>query len=567
MKNTKFLAGLALSLMVAGCSVGQKADDSIRDTSSEAGSLSATAAQPMAAADYAPVKVSSKMYVGSEAVRNVHGDPLPSKFETKNGITIVKSSPISIAQLAKEIASHTGIPVVLGQPVSIGSEGGSSSSAADNSLPRIANGPIPSDFPLGDALQQLSASNDSVSSLAANEVSSMTMEVDYSGSLSGLLDVAASYFNLAWKYESGKVVLDTVVSRTFDVPALAMVTNLTFDLTSASSTQADQAGSDSAAGQTAKSTLETDVFKEIETAITSMIPAGTGSFSISRSAGTVTVTGRPSIVDRVSSHLKSVNEKLDKQIALSVKVYSVVLNNDEEFDLDVQGMFTKAAKHGVSIGAASMGGVVPPVGGEIGPGLGWALLDTSSDWYGSKALVQALSTQGDVSVVTTASVTTLSGVPVPFQVGEQRDYVHQVDVIKDNDANTSTTSIQTKNLSTGFSLQVNPRVERNGDVLVQYGINISELVGKEDGFDQFVAPDGSSSVQLRRVSVRNFIQQARIPNKNTLVLAGFEQVRNESQKSGVGRPNFPLFGGGNRSSIRREILVIVITPTVLKSSM
>jgi type II secretory pathway component GspD/PulD (secretin) len=69
---------------------------------------------------------------------------------------------------------------------------------------------------------------------------------------------------------------------------------------------------------------------------------------------------------------------------------------------------------------------------------------------------------------------------------------------------------------------------------------------------------------LRRITQRNFIQQARIPHGNTLVLAGFEQIRNESKKRGLGRKAIPIFGGGSETNIKREIIVIMITPTLLK---
>jgi len=566
-KSMKIVSGVLIACILAGCSVGQKVDGNIRSATAEAGALAATAAQPMAAADISPVKVSDKPYVKAEAIRNENGDPLPSKFEKENGITIVKATPVGLAEIASEITAQTRIPVVLGTRSIMPQGNSSNAGSADASLPQLAQGPLPEGFPLGEALAQITSggSGSTISPVVA-DVASGTMRADYSGPLSGLLDIVSSQFNVAWKYERGKIVIDTIVSRTFDVPALAMTSTLNFNLSSQSSSGQTESGSDTQAGQTATSTAESNVFGEVNDAVQNLIPEGYGTFSINKSAGTITVTSSPAVVDRVAEYLKTVNQKLSKQIALSVKVYSVTLNNDEQFDLDVQGIFTEAAKQGISIGTASAGGVVPPVGGAIGPGLGWALLDTSSEWNGSNALVQALSTQGDVSVVTTASVTTLSGVPVPFQVGEQRDFVNEVSVERDSESGTSTTSISTESLSTGFSLQINPRVERNGDVLVQYGINISELVGQEDGFDTFTAPDGSASVQLRRVSIRNFIQQARIPNKNTLVLAGFEQVRNEAKKRGVGRANFPLLGGGRQSSLRREIIVILITPTILNAS-
>jgi type II secretory pathway component GspD/PulD (secretin) len=107
-----------------------------------------------------------------------------------------------------------------------------------------------------------------------------------------------------------------------------------------------------------------------------------------------------------------------------------------------------------------------------------------------------------------------------------------------------------------------PRIQRNGDVLLQYGVNIKELVGADDGFDERTI--GNNTIQLKRMNQRNFIQNANIPHGQTLVLAGFEQVRSTTRNSGVGHPLFPLLGGGSSASKEREVIVIMITPTVLK---
>jgi type II secretory pathway component GspD/PulD (secretin) len=119
-------------------------------------------------------------------------------------------------------------------------------------------------------------------------------------------------------------------------------------------------------------------------------------------------------------------------------------------------------------------------------------------------------------------------------------------------------------VTAGFNLHLVPRVDRSGDLLLQYGINISELTGSQDGFDTFET--GGQTVQLRRMNQRNFIQQARIPNGNTLVLAGFEQVRSSANKSGLGPSQIPFLGGKSTVAMQREIVVIAITPTILDLS-
>lgn len=560
-RYSKFFMGLLATTMIAGCSVSHESNGKIRAVSGEAGGLVGTAAQPMAPKDVRPIKVNDGVFVGTKSVRNENGEALPSRLEGSTGITIVRTTPSGLRDIASAVTEYTKIPVVLATSPSSGSTAASQPAPAA-AQPALAAGPIPEGFPMAEALSQISGSNPGVISASTSGASATEIPLNYSGPLSGLLDIVSSHFNVAWKYERGRIVLDTVVTRSYDIPALAIASDMSFDLTSKSS---GGSGNENSAGQTATSKAASDVFSEINTGIAGLV--GDGSFSINKTTGVVTVTSNPATAARVGEYVTAMNKRLSEQVAVSVKVYSVTLNDNEEFNLDVAGIFNEAGKYGINIGnAAASGGIVPAVTGGAGPGLGWALLNGSSKFNGSNVLVNALSTRGDVSVVTTASVTTVNGVPVPLQVGEERDYVKQVTTTAATSDAAATTSVEPGTVSTGFSLQLTPRVERNGDILLQYGINISELTGADDGFDTYTSPDNSTKIQLRRVSQRNFIQQARIPNNSTLVLAGFEQVRNESTKSGVGRPNFPLLGGGSKASMKRDIIVIMITPTLLKTN-
>jgi len=561
---TKLFISFLATTFLGGCTLSQELSNNVRSAEREARAGLSTSAQPLPVADKSPIKVQNGVYVGSKSIRNENGDPLPSKLESKSGITIVKTSPQTLRDLSVLITQQTKIPVVISAAASTGGKGGAEAAPTPQSTNNgIAKGPIPDGFPIEMALSQLQGSNAIAGSSAGlpSVATSVSLPMNYTGPLSGLMDLLASQYDVAWKYHNGRIVVESVVTRSFDVPALAMASSLKFDLSSKSSASGE-GGSTPQAGQEASATSSTDILKEINDTLEKMLPGEGSSFTVNRSTGLVTVTATPAVINRVSDYVTTINKRLSEQVALSVKVYSLVVDNKEEFDLDVNGLFTKASKYGLALGTAGSGGVVPPVGGLGGPGLGWAMLDTNSKFAGSNALVNALSEKGDISVVTTASVTTVSGVPVPLQVGEERDYVKQVEVTQGTDGAQPTASITPGTVSTGFSLQINPRVERNGDVLVQYGINISELSGSEDGFESFETM--GSKVQLRRITQRNFIQQARIPHGNTLVLAGFEQVRNESSKRGLGRKAIPIFGGGSKANVKREIIVIMITPTLLK---
>lgn len=544
MKFTKTLLAVLAATTASGC-VSQRAASDIRHNGSESSNLLNEARAPLPAVQKNSINSHGDVFVGTKSVLNEHGDPLPQRVEKANGVTIKNgNASISLKEVATVITSETKIPVVIAANI----PAAASAPAAIPQQPAadFATGPVPTGFPLDQALQEIQGQA-APTTLTASPVSAGNggeMVLNFHGRLSDLLDLVAANFNVNWKYERGKIVIDSTITRSFDVPALPMVTSLGFAM---------GALGENAGGANAKTDVTVNVYEELTTALGKLVG---DSYSINRSTGVVTVTGSPAIVDRARGYIDNLNVRLKDQVALSVKVYSVTVRDSEDFALNLAGVF-KGAKDSVTLGGA---GTAAALAG--GGSLGWALIDEKSQYNGSNAAVKALSERGDVSVVTTASLTTVNGQPVPLQVGQDRDYVKEITVEKDEEAGTESTTFETDEVSTGFALQMMPRIQRNGDVLLQYGINIKELVGANDGFDERTI--GDNTVQLKRLNQRNFIQNANIPYGQTLVLAGFEQVKSSTTNSGTGHPLFSLLGGSAASSKEREVIVIMITPTVLK---
>lgn len=69
----------------------------------------------------------------------------------------------------------------------------------------------------------------------------------------------------------------------------------------------------------------------------------TGSVTLNKSAGSVTV--RDSVpVRQVSSYIDEMNNTMLRQVALSVKVWSVEITNDTEVDMNVSLLFLDSLK-------------------------------------------------------------------------------------------------------------------------------------------------------------------------------------------------------------------------------
>lgn len=578
---------LATSTALGGCDATRKADHDILLNSSRADDLRRQSERPMPAADSSPVRVRDVAYVGAKVSALDYGDPLPTRFETPNGITLKRAAPLRLTQIAAALTEATKIPFVVAPEEFSGPGAAAAGPAAIQNGSAAAGGPAPgvvgaayNSADLAPALAALSGPGSPGAPLGAagplirfTESTPSEMKVDYTGRLSEFLDLVATHFNQSWQHKNGRIVFSKLITRTFELPALPGAQELEFNLTSGNG----QTSGGGAGGQQTKGTLDqkasinsaVDLWKEVKETLGTIVGGG-GRFEISPATGTLTVTAAPNVVQRVQEYADVMRKRMSGQVALSIQVLNVSLEDTDSFDNNVAALFTGSSRGAFALGRRSPGfDAANPRGSTIGnlnsatPSLGYAILDPTSPFANTQGAISALSERGNVSVVTSASLTTVNGSPVPLQVVNKRNFVKNVTNTQGTGLSTgvASTTIQTDTVSTGFNLQMVPRIMQDGNVLLQYGMNISELIGREDGFDTFTV--NGSTVQLPNVNQRNFVQQSIVPNRSTLVLAGFETARSTSSQSGVGDPRNWLLSGGRTAKNRREVVVILITPTLL----
>jgi hypothetical protein len=583
------LAATALGSLAAGCASTESLTQS-KGAVERAEALSQLASQPMTPADVSPIKVRDAAYVGATVARNERGDPLPNGWERRR-FPWARAGNVGFQQVAHAVTKITGIPVAV-TAINSGSQvnttqqvqarpGGNDFESALGALGQGGPGQ-----PGSLSIQTIRASESPTGDLGIQG----SMAANFDGPLPEFLDLVATNFNVAWEFKDNRLVFQRYITRTFDVAALPGVTELSFgfksggDSASASGGGGQTAGGTSSADQVAATKAVFDTWKDIDDTLKGIMAREGGLVQSSPNKGMVTVTASPAAVRHVQDYLKKLNDQLTKQVAINVKVYSVVLNDGDNFSSDINLLLQDRGPGGVirsavaisSGGAASGGrpgiiadkqtGLLPVQAGlnvvQSGnnQGVGWAILGNGRA-AGSNGVANLLSQKGDVSVVTSASQIAHNGQPVPVQVSNTRGYAKQVSTVAGTLGSGTQTSITPGSVTTGFNLHLVPRIQRDGTVMLQYGLNVSELVGSDNGFDTFTT--GGQTIQLPNVNARNFIQQATIPNANTLVLAGFEQVRASTVKQGQGQSWLWPVGGVSNSQLRREILVVAITPTIV----
>ena len=309
------------------------------------------------------VSMSEGVWLGASSTVLEHKNNLPSQFETDTGITILLDEPVTLQVLANNINSITGIPVKIDSQVN-------------------------------------------------QEKLKKTVNIAYTGKLSGLLSQIATDLDILWYYDKTSIVFYETETQTFTLYALGT------DVSYQTAVETDDGNQVSL-----ESTLKE--WDEIENAISSIIGDNENTnFTVSRSLGTITVTAPPSILTRVGDYIARQNKRLSQLVTIDVKVLQVSISNDSAFGLNLAAAInsasglnivanpknnlatTEASSMNIAVlsntvsavtGATHMEGNTEVAGAYTQDQIKNGSLSGAA---GSNALIQALAKQGKVSLVT-----------------------------------------------------------------------------------------------------------------------------------------------------------------------
>lgn len=518
---------------LTGCSLTADVEATIKRDMETAVTAMEASRLPSRAVPMDTVQVRDDIWLGESSVKISQGEPLPSELETSNGITLVGGRPVSLLEIAEQVTALTDIPVRMDDLLLGDLSSGSGSGGG----------------------QEGQSSAELGTSTGGTDAGSVQMVLAYSGPLSGLLEQVASRLSLWWRYQNGVITFYQLETRVFTV--YAMPTETSGSSTLGGSASGSGGGTSTSASGSVSSSVNLQVWNDISQTIQGMLPSS-ASLVTSPATGTVTVTAPPYTLARISRYIREQNRRLARQVAIGVKVLMVSIDDTDTFGLDFTAMFNSLN------GTGFQQSINSPYNAASGvSGIGMAILDSATEnpfdkWRGSEAVIEAISKQGTVSVVTSTAVTTLNNKIAPVQVTTDRAYVSEITEETDSDGNSEVT-IDTDTLTYGVTMQLLPRILDHGRMILMFNMALTNLITIET--ESFT----TGRVQLPEVETRGFLQEVVLKSGSTLVLSGFEQFSNRVTKSGLGSADFSLWGGSNTSERTRSVLVVLLTPEVLES--
>lgn len=534
--NIKFgVLGAAL-VALAGCIPVQHVDETaeyIETVYGDVSELVEVAKIPDRVEPVDTVVTKEDIWLGQDSFKIVGGEKLPAELDAQDSITFAVNDPVDLVTLVDELRSVTGLRY---------------------------------------SVEELRA---------ADKLPTETIAVNYEGSLSGLLDYISNKYSIWWRYRKGEVSFYDQETRVFTVYALP-VTDTSL---SASLSGTPNSSEGSASTLSMNTAVSMNLWEQIEEGLTLIMGSFSDQKSINKTSGTVTVTAPPFVIQKVARYIQDMNEKMSRQVAISVKVLSVALVSDDRYGLDLGAVFNDNKTRTV---------FTAPFGLEekVAGSLAMTVVD-SKHFEGSQAVIEAISTQGKTSLLTSTSVTTLNNKVAPVQVTTQKSYVASTEIQKDSNGDGGydvTVQLTPETLNYGFTMELLPRILDNGRLILLFTMTLTDLVSLENfssngssvdsnstssgGSESEGSTDDSSdndsessvtTVQLPTLQTRGFVQEIAMRSGSTLVLTGFESIQSRTNTAGIGQPKLSILGGQAYATEDRNVLVILLTPEILVS--
>jgi type IVB pilus formation R64 PilN family outer membrane protein len=510
------------------------------------------------------LEVNKGVWLGGKSVPLSSDAQLAPVF---NDVTLRFPGRMSISTLAERLTKVTGLAVNVSPDVFLpasqlipGGQNLTQQPGQQGGAPRVAT----------PALTQPQLSQ-SASSVVTSNYSS-DVEMNYSGSLSGALDLASGRLGISWEYRDGTIHLFRLVTRSFFVKANPGSSNFDAQIGKTGTQQAgSQGGTQSSQTGTFNSTANIQlqshfsVWEGIDAAMKAML-SPIGKYAVSQATGTVTVTDTKEVVERVAQYIENENRILSRQVAIRVEVLDVTTTDANDFGIDMNLVFSKlsnlvpayklAFATPASLVATAAGNlgiqIVEPVTSDIG---------ITTQLSGSQAFFRALSTVAKTSVVTRASALTMNRQPVPVAITSQVGYLAQTTpAIATTGGTGGVPGLTPGTVTTGFIMNFLPTITDSNSVILQFSIDSSTLVK----LDTISSGIGASlqSIQTPNINGMEFLQRLALKPGSTLVLTGFERHAGQYDQR-TAAPNLePGLAGSISATKTMQTTVILVTPVI-----
>ena len=304
------------------------------------------------------------------------------------------------------------------------------------------------------------------------------------------------------------------------------------------------------------------LWTDLENNVKAMITPKTGSYSINKVSGSIIVTDKPGILEKIGDLVSTINESLSRQQSFEIQIIEVTLSSGHEAGIDWNAI-AKGIKGINNITASTNFTAQGFLSGQLFSLSATGPNTTSGTTSGGVSLVlKALDSMGNVNVVSKPSITVTNMFPCIIQEVTSIPYISGTGQTIGNNVTSST--ITTSQVSDGLTMRLEAKIEENKTVL-----NISAAVNTLDSMTNVPAGNGLT-IQEPQVSTKSITTNVGVQPGKTLILGGLiSSTKNNSMQGIPYLDKIPFLGNvfqyKAKSSQKTELVIIITPKSVVKN--
>ena len=249
---------------------------------------------------------------------------------------------------------------------------------------------------------------------------------------------------------------------------------------------------------------------------------------------------------------------LPLQVLIDATIVSVKLT--DELNYGIQWFFDhQGSSIGNNAGTPSLGSIASASGAAFASGGLTAVYNSGI----VNALLSAQANKGNVNVISSPSLMVLNNQEAKINVGDQVPLQSSTTSVPISSGTTGATLAQSNSIQykdTGVTLEVTPRVNANGMVIMEISQIVSSVVEE---------PPKTGVTTTATINKKEIQSSVAVQDGETIVLGGLIDNNNANTQGGI--PWLyevpwigPLFGNTKKKNVKNE-LVVLITPRVVKN--
>ncbi len=393
-----------------------------------------------------------------------------------------------------------------------------------------------------------------------------------------------------WERDGGLVRVRSTATRTFTVDYIRVVRQGEAQATSSSTTSSasgsggigGSGSSGASAGNTGGSGSEqgggsvsvsqrgsVPFWDELEAQLHAMLSPN-ARLVVNRTAGTIMVTDQMRRVREVGRYLGDINEAVQRQVDIEVRIVEVSLNDDFSLGIDWQRAMSQFHSgkqvdfHASTIVKQPAGGVTPAANV-----FSLGLLDVAtSGAIRLSAVIDALKQQGDVKVVSQPHIRTLNNQAGMIKVGTDRTFFRREQVTDTTAAGATTSSSDIPQIVTeGIVLGLTPQISNDGWIM----IDVYPVITRVSSVTQVIGAGGQVQSTAPNLDIRQSTSLVRAQSGETIVIGGLISDTISDTTRGIpGLGDIPIAGNlfkGRYNQHGKQELVIFLTPKLIGPSL